>query len=226
MKKVWFMIFMTAWVCSSIFSSGLANPISSTDAWEYTNIQSISTTGLFPTFSAYDIFGASESGIEPGHTVFKDSQPAGYVHQVQWTLYDTITLGSFNLYAMHDGAGNLMDDRGISYFKLEALVDSVWVTLYEQAIEPQNVEGSYPVYGGGEYYTYIFALEIYQTVSPVTAQTWRASFTQYGSTNPTGPRIVELDGFVYEPPEVIPEPASLLLLGSAIMGFLRRKLAA
>jgi len=77
------------------------------------------------------------------------------------------------------------------------------------------------LYGGGPNYTPAQYLEYCTVVPSTTAQYWRAEFVQYGDVmgNASGPRVIELDGYDY----VIPEPATICLLGTAILLLSRRK---
>lgn len=231
----------------SFTSSSYALVMSSTDAWQYTNISSISSGSIHPDSNASNMFGYySTNNTEHTNTVFNDSSAQGYWHQVEWTLNAPLTLGSFNLVASHDGTNYNPSDwytngyrdqnyRGMSAFKLEYQdSNNLWQTLYlNNNIGTTAVLGdgqTHPVYGGGVNYTALWNLELFVDVTPTTAQTWRASFEQFGPPNghASGPRILELDGYAYTGPGPVPvpEPATLLLLGLGLAGMvgIRRKM--
>jgi hypothetical protein len=78
-------------------------------------------------------------------------------------------------------------------------------------------------YGGGVNYTAQNMLELFVNITPITAQNFRAEFVQYGNGSryygdSQGPRINELDGYAYVPPSGVPEPSTMLLLGSGLIG--------
>ncbi len=214
--------------------------ISNSDAWEYTNIQSSSASTIHGDSNALNMFGFTSNNTEKTNTVFNDSSAKGTWHTVEWTLSSPMTLGSFNLVASHDGTNYNPNDpytngyrdqnyRGFGAIKLEYKdATSTWQTLYSKAnIGTTAVLGdgvTHPVYGGGLNYPANWVYELYDVVAPTTAQTWRASFEQFGDANfhASGPRILELDGYAYSPQEV-PEPATWILFGLGLLGVLLRK---
>ncbi len=222
----------------SFTPASYANVISATDAWQYTNISSISSGSVHSDSNVSNMFGFASSNTESTNTVFNDSSTQGYWHQVTWTLNAPLTLGSFNLVASHDGTNYNANDwytngyrdqnyRGMSTFRLEYLdTNNIWQQLYsDNSIGTNAVLGdgqSHPVYGGGVNYTALWNLELFVDVTPTTALTWRASFEQFGPVNyhASGPRILELDGYAYAGPGPVPvpEPATLLLMGLGLMG--------
>jgi hypothetical protein len=227
-------------------SSAHAIQISSTDAWEYTHISSYSAGTIHPNSDARNMFGGSFGSAEITNTVFNDSSAQGTWHTVQWTLNSAITLGSFYLVAAHDGTTFNSNDpytngyrdqnfRGFGAIKLEYQdAANTWQTLYSLSnIGTTAVLGdgaTHPVYGGGSISPNLWIYDLYTNVTPTTADTWRVSFEQFGVANyhASGPRILELDGYVYQGGTSVPEPATMLLMGAGLAGIVavRRKMKA
>lgn len=207
-----------------------ARLISSSDAWEYTNISSYSAATIHGDSNVQNMFGFTSFNTESTNTVFNDSSEQGYWHTVEWTLNSPITLGSFNLVAAHDGTGppyyRDQNYRGFGAFTLEYKdVANTWQTLYSlSTIGTTAVLGdsvTHPVYGGGANYPSLLNVyELYASVTPTTADTWRISFEQYGVANyhASGPRILELDGYAYQNSTTVPIPATMPLLGLGLLG--------
>lgn len=240
MKKLLAIVFVAMIVFVAPAHSSL---ISNSDAWQYTNISAISASTIHPQSDARNMFGGSYGSADIGSTVFNDSSAKGTWHTIEWTLSAPITLGSFNLVAGHDGTNYNQYDwytngyrdqnyRGFDAFKLEYKdASNIWQTLYMLSnIGTTAVLGdgaTHPVYGGGANYTNLWNYELYAVVTPTTAVTWRASFEQYGPANyhASGPRILELDGYLYTNSAPVPLPPSILLLGLGLIGLtgVRRK---
>lgn len=237
MKKILYLgnIVSITFFCMSQANAMLTSDI---DAWQYINISSISSSTIHYNSDSRNMFGYIGGYADTISTVFNDDSSIGTWHQVEWTLNSEITLGSFNLVAAHDGTGapyyRDQNYRGFGAFKLE-YKDSAdnWNVLYSKDHIGTTVTLSdgleHYVYGGGATYKNLWNYEIYDTVTPATATTWRISFQQFGEANghASGPRIVELDGYIYEGGGTpVPEPATMILFGAGIAGLVavrRRK---
>src|ERR1043166_8837281 len=65
---------------ASAFSEGTTG-----DVWDVSHGAIVTTSsGTVVGSSANDMFCGQDSGAEPGHTVFRDDQAAGFVHFVEW----------------------------------------------------------------------------------------------------------------------------------------------
>ncbi|MEW6534618.1 MAG: hypothetical protein AB1454_03225 [Candidatus Auribacterota bacterium] len=222
MQKLLLSVFLVLFGASFAHASAISN----TDLWQYTNIQSISSSGVHPLSDVRGMFGGSFAPVEPVQTIFPDDKDDGYNHWIQWTLYSPSTVTDINLVIAHDGAPFNMNHRGISHFKLEAYIGSQWVTVFDTDIEQKTYGSYYPVYGGSTHYPDYNFLEVEASIAQTTAQTWRASFTQFGdiSVAASGPRILELDGIYTAPPPVVPvpEPSTIILCLSALVLCVKR----
>ena len=184
------------------------------DLWDisegYLNAGSITTSGMHTAGNKRNMFGGNYGTSEIGNTLFSDDNSQGYTHSIEWVLNTPVTVGSINLVARHDSAG--ITHRGFSSFRLLAWDGSDFVNMYTWNSPPGAT-----AYGGGPNYSSVSYLELYEEVTPVTSNRFRAEFVQAGPRSwSSGPRIVELDA--YSP--VIPEPVTFLLLGSGILGLL------
>ncbi len=156
-----------------------------------------------------DMFGGEFSPVEPGTTVFDDGRAAGFVHYVEWQTPGPVTVSNFNLFAVGDGA-QFNNEREFSQFVLKAksspAATNFDLTLYTLVVT------NHP-------YTFVdpvnFAL-VSTSITPVTAQYFRAEFTQYTAGRGfDGPRIIELDGFGPNPPVIVMQPTNQVTMAGA-----------
>jgi hypothetical protein len=123
------------------------------------------------------------SSPEAGTAFFRDDQPAGFVHTVDWETTGDVTVASFVLNAAHDH--NSLN-RSFDLFRLLGFntSSSEFDLLYE-------FNPSIP-YGGGPT---LNNLTVCANVPPVTTNRFRAEFVQHQSGGFPGPRVYELDAF-------------------------------
>ncbi len=146
---------------------------------------------------------ASTCGSEGGaKDVIFASQAPGSVDTVYFNTSSAVFVSSLKLFVNGDGAinGNYRD-IGSFTFSYES-APGVWTVL--ATLTPSHPEN-------GEY--------IINLSTPVTAQYFRAQFVQYGTG---GPRIGTLEAFAT--PQVTPEPASVMLFGTGLVGVAARSL--
>ena len=181
---------LTALCLFAVFHTAAAILPSTTDLWDISQGSVITaSSAINPATDGRDMFGGTFSQAEPGDTVFADGQPDGFIHYVEWQTPGPVNVSSFNLFAAGDGpAAN--NAREFSQFVLKAksgpLVTNYDLTLYTLVVT------NHP---------YIFVDPVNNAlvatnITPVTAQYFRAEFTQYTSGQGyDGPRVIELDGF-------------------------------
>jgi Ig-like domain-containing protein/FIMAH domain-containing protein len=161
------------------------------------------TSGLQPGFDGRDMFGGQFGWVEPGHTIFADGRPPGFVHYIEWQTPTAVTVGSFALFAQGDSPV-YNNEREFAQFVLKAKSDpgstNYDLTLYTYVVTNHPYSFVDPVN---------YAL-IATNINPVTAQYFRAEFTQYtAGRGYDGPRILELDGFAPITPYVISQPTNV-----------------
>lgn len=139
---------------------------------------------------------------EAGFALFRDFQPAGTTHWVEWQTASTILLTGYVLNLADDeidSSGN----RGISDFRLYGRLGNAepWVLLDTFA------PSSHP-YG---------ILEHTGSFAAVELNEFRAEFVQYSDSIASGPRIAELDAIT------VPEPSTPVLAAFAAFGLTLRR---
>jgi len=128
------------------------------------------------------MFGAQGGAPEPGVTFFLEG-PAGTIHFIEWSTPAPVLIEGFNLRASGD-LPNDPEKRTIDHFTLEAKVENVYVTLYDEDVASpyQFLDSTSLVIST--------ALDV-----PVLASEFRAEMRQHLEGGFYGPRIYELDGF-------------------------------
>jgi hypothetical protein len=207
-----------------------ALPVSTTDLWQSATV--LTHTGVVSQSDIRDMFGGAFAAVEAGNTVFRDFQPAGTLHSVEWQTAAAVTLRSFVLNAAHDGPPRDANARGFSEFRLYAFdtLSASFALVF--TFDPANPYGtsSAPANGVVETNASLNLLSLGVNLAPVTAQRFKADFIQFGTFGGTanGPRIMELDGFdtflTQASVPQAPEPATLAFfgLGLAALGLARR----
>ena len=182
---------------------------STNDLWDISQGSVVTgTSGLAPGSDSRDMFGGvfSTPPSEPGRTIFADGHPAGFVHYIEWQTPGPVTVNGFNLFASGDGPlGQFPTQREFAQFVLKAksspLATNFDLTLYTLVVT------NHP-------YTFVDPVNaalVVANITPVTAQYFRAEFTQYNAGNGyDGPRIIELDGFGSRPPSCTPPPSGMV----------------
>jgi hypothetical protein len=164
---------------------------SGTDLWDISQGSVVTASSpLLGTADRRNMFGGNFGSVEDGtRTLFSDAQPAGFVHFVEWQTPAPVTVGSFALFADGDGP-QFNNEREFAKFVLKAKSNTN-STNYDLVLYSQDVT-NHP-------YVFVDALSrafLVTNIIPVTAQQFRAEFTQYtAGRGLDGPRIWELDGF-------------------------------
>ena len=176
------------------------------DLWDISQGSAVTaTSGLDAGIDGRDMFGGTFSPAEPGDTVFADGQPSGFVHYVEWQTAVPVNVNSFALFAAGDGPG-ANNEREFAQFVLKAksspLATNYDLTLYTLVVTNHPYNFVDPAN---------LAL-VATNITPVTAQYFRAEFTQYTSgTGSDGPRVIELDGFGTNAPSILSGPTNQVL---------------
>lgn len=201
---------------------------SSADLWNYENLTGApSNSGVIGGSDIRNMFGGAFGSVEVGNTLFRDYQPAGTIHTVSWQTASDVTIKSIGFFAAHDGSPRDANARGISSFRLyaENLDDSNTEVLLFQ-LSPSNPYVNTPGNNSAAYNVLYYESNI---AAPVRATTYRAEVVQYGTYfgNANGPRVLELDGYGSfleggnNP--TVPEPATMTLFGTGLVGFMIRR---
>ena len=153
---------------------------STNDLWDISQGSVVTgTSGAHVPYSDIrDMFGGTFSETEPGRTVFEDGEPAGFVHYVEWQTPTPVTVNSFNLFASGDGPqAPFPTQREFAQFVLKAksnpLATNYDLTLYTLVVTNHPYVFVDPVN----------AALVAANITPVTAQYFRAEFTQYNAGN-------------------------------------------
>jgi hypothetical protein len=168
---------------------------STNDLWDISQGSVVTgTTGVYLTSDIRDMFGGTFSQTEPGHTIFNDGAPVGFVHLVEWQTLGPVTISAFALFAAGDGpAAN--NSREFAQFVLKAK-SSASATDYDLTLYTLVVTNHPYVFVDPVNYALVST-----NITPVTAQFFQAQITErYAGYGYDGPRIIELDGFGVNPP--------------------------
>jgi len=132
-----------------------------------------------------DLFGGTfvDCPGEPFHVLFADGAPTGFMHFVEWRTAAPVTIRSFNLWAAGDGSNSA---REIGNFRL--LAKTGGSSEFNSVLKDFAPSHPYAYVNG------VFGLLVSTDIKPVTAQEFRAEFTQPAGSS-FAPRLIELDGF-------------------------------
>lgn len=171
------------------------------DLWDIS--QGTVVTASSPTIPGYipeSIFG--HPGPLIGWTYFDDTQPAGYVHVVEWETQADVNVGLIRLFAFGDDFLN----NGREFSQLTIKAKSPGSSTYDITVLSYTPTHPYTFVGPNE-------LLINQIISPtIVARYFRAEFEQYtAGFSFDGPRIVELDAFSPPPPEITGQPGDTVV---------------
>ncbi len=150
------------------------------DAWDVRQgVVVTADSGTIGGSSSRDIFGATQSSVESGATLFRDDQAQGFIHFVEWRTTAPVSVDGFSLRANDDF--NPEGDRGFSEFRL--LAKNAGTGQFELIYTFTPARNPY-----GDHIT------VTDAFAAVVAQDFRAEFVQAAPAGrPGGPRIQELD---------------------------------
>lgn len=142
---------------------------------------------------------------ELGTAFFRDDQPAGFTHFVEWRTTAPVLVDGFNLYTVDD-ADMASGDRGFTEFRLFYLDASSSFVRIASFRPPAN---PYPNH----------VINRTQRFTQIVAQTFRAEFDQFSSraTHDPGVRVIELDALT-PTASTIPEPTSMSIFAVLSLG--------
>lgn len=133
------------------------------------------------------LFGATGCSPETDTLLFADGLPDGTVHFVEWETSVPVTLGAIALHAFHDAFDDTQ--RAFRHVRIQARGEGgAMTTIYESGIPLPYAQGD----DGRELLRCV-------AVRPIHSGQFRAEFVQDGESAFSGPRVVELDGLVYDP---------------------------
>ncbi|MCL4179684.1 MAG: hypothetical protein KJ072_18290 [Verrucomicrobia bacterium] len=170
------------------------------DLWDLSNGTAVTlASSVTAGFDTRDIFGGVYSGPAPGQCVFADGQAPGFVHFLEWRTAVPVEVGKMVLHASGDGIP-FENQREFARFVLKAKLPGA--SAFEQVLIDYTPTHPY------SFLEPTAGLVLSNTIAPVTAQDFRAEFTQFDTGSGfDGPRIKELDAF---PPDCSPAPPGLV----------------
>jgi hypothetical protein len=176
-----------------------------TDPWDVSQGAVLVASSGAGACDLRNMFGGQFTCVEPGVVFFRDDQPAGFTHFVEWDSASVISISGYQLVAADDSCCTA-GDRGFTEFRL-FVFDPISTSF--QLVDTFN-PASNPYPGN--------LVDVTRSFASVSAQRFRAEFDQFASGGFPGPRIVELDAVV------APEPSSGLMcaLGASALGLFRR----
>jgi hypothetical protein len=147
------------------------------DAWQGALVTSHS--GLLST-DASGMFGGENASPELDSTIFRDGEPDGTVHSIEWETEAPIALAGLGAFAFHDSIASTQ--RAFRQIRVQArAIGGSFATVYESAVTLPYAPDSRE-------------LRRCPNLRPLRAQQFRAEFTQDGAPGFSGPRVMELDG--------------------------------